>query len=143
MTRELTFTRIFDAPRQRVWDAITRPEELAKWWGPDHFHTPLDTITVDLRPGGAFHLTMVGPDGTRYPSEMTWRAVEPIDRLVYGWERQTTGVDEGEVELTFADLPDGRTEMTHRYVGEISDEMFPMMEKGSDQQWSRLEALLS
>lgn len=144
-TRELTLTRTFDAPRRRVWDAYTKPEELARWWGPRIFDTPLDTITVDLRPGGAFHLTMVNRlDGTRYPSEMTFREVEPIDRLVYGWETQgVTGVAAGEVEVVFRDLGDGRTEIVQSYHGEISDEMFPMMAQGTNEQLDKLAELLS
>ena len=58
-TRELTLTRTFAAPRQLVWDAYTVPEQLARWWGPSTMRTPLETITVDLRPGRAFRLTMV------------------------------------------------------------------------------------
>jgi len=94
--RELTLTRTFDAPRQLVWDAYTVPEQLAKWWGPSSMHTPLETITVDLRPGGALNLTMVSNiDGTKYPSVMVVREVVPIERLAYGWDTQGTGIAGG------------------------------------------------
>jgi uncharacterized protein YndB with AHSA1/START domain len=140
--RELTLTRVFDAPRQLVWDAYTVPEQLAKWWGPDIFHTPLETITVDLRPGGAFRLTMVSnEDGTRYPSEMVFREVNPIDRLVYGWDRQAPGVDAGEVTVTLTEQ-DGKTHLHQHFVGAISDEMFPLMEQGTNEQLDKLGALL-
>ena len=72
--RELALTRAFAAPRQLVWDAYTVPGQLAKWWGTRIMHTPLESITVDLRPGGAFRLTMVSDiDGSEYPSDMTFR----------------------------------------------------------------------
>jgi uncharacterized protein YndB with AHSA1/START domain len=140
--RELTLTRTFDAPRQLVWDAYTVPEQLAQWWGPNIFRTPLETITVDLRPGGDFKLTMVSSvDGTRYPSEMEFREVVPIERLVYGWETQTHGVDAGEVTVTLTE-EGGRTHLEQRYVGEITDEMFPLMEQGTNEQLDKLALLV-
>jgi uncharacterized protein YndB with AHSA1/START domain len=140
--RELTLTRTFDAPRQLVWDAYTVPEQLARWWGPSIMHTPLETITVDLRPGGAFNLTMVSNvDGTRYPSEMFFREVEPIERLAYGWDAQGTGIAAGEVTITLTE-EDGRTHLVQHFVGAISDEMFPLMEQGSNEQLDKLAALL-
>lgn len=83
MTPALTLTRTFDARRQLVWDAYTVPELLARWWGPSIMHTPLETITVDLRPSGALRLTMVSDiDGTQYPSEMVIREVVPMFPLM-------------------------------------------------------------
>ena len=48
---ELTFNRIFDAPRDLVFRCMTEPEHLAHFWGPVGVSTPLENITVDLRPG--------------------------------------------------------------------------------------------
>src|SRR5215211_76897 len=56
-------TRIFDAPRERVFRAWTRPEEVATWYGPEHFDTPRERIHIDLRVGGRYELTMVRRDG--------------------------------------------------------------------------------
>jgi uncharacterized protein YndB with AHSA1/START domain len=115
-TRELTLARTFDAPRQLVWDAYTVPEQLAKWWGPSIMHTPLETITIELRPGGAFRLTMVSDiDGTEYPSEMTIREVVPIERLVYGWDAQGRGVAGGQVTVTLTEQ-NGQTLLEQLFV---------------------------
>jgi uncharacterized protein YndB with AHSA1/START domain len=141
--RELTLTRTFDAPRQLVWDAYTVPEQLAKWWGPSIMHTPLETITVELRPGGAFRLTMVSDiDGTEYPSEMTIREVVPIERLAYGWDAQGRGIAGGEVTVTLT-AENGQTLLVQHFVGEISEDMFPMMEQGTNEQLDKLDALLA
>ncbi len=140
--RELTLTRTCDAPRQLVWDAYTVPEQLAKWWGPSIMHTPLETITVDLRPGGAFNLTMVSNlDGTQYPSKMVIREVVPIERLAYGWDTQATGIAGGEVTVILAEQ-DGKTHLVQHFVGEISHEMFPLMEQGTNEQLDKLAALV-
>lgn len=142
-TRELTLTRTFDAPRQLVWDAYTVPEQLAKWWGPKIMHTPLETITVDLRPGDAFNLTMVSNvDGTRYPSEMTFREVVPIERLSYAWDTQGTGIAGGQVTITLTEQ-DGKTHLNQHFVGAISEAMFPLMEQGTNEQLDKLAALLA
>lgn len=140
-TRELTLTRTFDAPQQLVWDAYTVPEQLARWWGPNGMHTPVEKITVDLREGGAFNLTMVDGEGNEYASEMTIRELRPIDQLVYGWEAQR-GLDGAQITVTFSD-DGGKTRLVQHFAGEISDEMFPMMEQGTNEQLDKLVTLLT
>jgi len=61
---DVRITRIFDAPRERVFKAWTDPVEIAAWYGPgEHFTTPREKIRVDLRVGGRYELTMVMRDG--------------------------------------------------------------------------------
>jgi uncharacterized protein YndB with AHSA1/START domain len=66
--QEVLITRIFEAPRERVFRAWTEPDELAAWYGPEQFETPRDRIRIDLRVGGRYELTMVrrggGPEFT-------------------------------------------------------------------------------
>jgi len=62
--QEVLVTRIFDAPRERVFKAWTDPDEVAAWYGPEHFNTPRERIRIDLRVGGRYELTMVQRDGT-------------------------------------------------------------------------------
>ena len=57
--QEVLITRIFDAPRERVFRAWTDPDEVAAWYGPEHFDTPRERIHIDLRVGGRYELTMV------------------------------------------------------------------------------------
>jgi uncharacterized protein YndB with AHSA1/START domain len=56
-------TRVFDATRERVFRAWTDPEEVAAWYGPEHFDTPRERIHIDLRVGGRYELTMVQRHG--------------------------------------------------------------------------------
>ena len=63
--QEVLITRIFDAPREVVFSAWTDPDEVAAWYGPEHFDTPRERIHIDLRVGGRYELTMVQRDGGR------------------------------------------------------------------------------
>ena len=63
--QEVLVTRIFDAPRERVFDAWTDPDQVAAWYCPEHFDTPRERIHIDLRVGGRYELTMVQSGGAR------------------------------------------------------------------------------
>ena len=108
MTGEITITRVYDAPRERVWAAWTEPERLAAWWGKRGWRTPPESVTIELRPGGAFRLDSISDaDGATMTLDATFHEVVPPARLVFGGpsgDRRTT--------VTFTDLGDGRTEMT-------------------------------
>ncbi len=60
---QILITRIFDAPRERVFRAWTDPEQVAAWFGPSQMETHEDRIRIDLRVGGRYELTMVRRDG--------------------------------------------------------------------------------
>ena len=79
--REIGLTRVFDAPRQLVWNALTRPELLKRWlFGPEGW-----TMTVcddDVRVGGAFHYAWSGPEGAAMSLRGVYREVVPRERLV-------------------------------------------------------------
>jgi uncharacterized protein YndB with AHSA1/START domain len=112
LDQEFTITRVFDAPRELVWTAWTDPEHVSRWFGPRGFTTPASTVTMDVRPGGTFEVTMVSDaDGTGIPSGGTFLEVVEPERLV--WRDRDIDLI---VTITFADLG-GRTEMTCHVVG--------------------------
>ncbi len=78
---EIRITRVYDAPVELVWDAWTDPEQVAQWWGPRGF--TLTTHSKSLRPGGIWHYTMHGPDGTDYINKTLYLEVEERKKLVY------------------------------------------------------------
>jgi uncharacterized protein YndB with AHSA1/START domain len=57
----ITITRVFDAPRELVFEAWTDPDHVARWFGPAGFDTPRESVEIDLRVGGRFSLKMVRP----------------------------------------------------------------------------------
>jgi uncharacterized protein YndB with AHSA1/START domain len=66
--QQVLITRVFDAPRERVFAAWTDPDQVATWYGPAHLDTPREKVHIDLRVGGRWELTMVQRDtGAEYP----------------------------------------------------------------------------
>jgi uncharacterized protein YndB with AHSA1/START domain len=61
--QEVRITRTFEAPREQVFQAWIDPDEVAAWYGPEHFDTPRDRIRIEPRVGGRYELTMVQRDG--------------------------------------------------------------------------------
>lgn len=78
---EIVIEREFAAPPELVFAAWTEPHHVKQWWGPHGFTTTL--CEIDLRPGGALRIEMLGPDGTIYPITGTYREVTRPSRLVY------------------------------------------------------------
>jgi uncharacterized protein YndB with AHSA1/START domain len=81
---ELRFSRLLAAPRGLVWRAWTCPEHIQRWWGPKGFIG--EACKVDLRAGGQFDLTLVAPDGARYPCRGSFVEVVELERIVYDGE---------------------------------------------------------
>lgn len=79
--REISATRIFNAPRQLVWTAFTDPEHLGNWWGPNGFTTT--TTVFDFRPGGQWLFVMHGPDGTDYRNDVTYISISEHELIEY------------------------------------------------------------
>lgn len=106
--RELTISRIFDAPRESVWRAYVEPEQLVEFFAPVGLSIPLDRLTMDVRVGGAFEFTMIDDtDGTEYPNKGTVVEVVEPERLAF--EEPEIGLL---TTITLTDLGDGRTEIT-------------------------------
>jgi uncharacterized protein YndB with AHSA1/START domain len=78
--REIVISRVFDAPRDLVFEAMTSPEHLPHWYGPRGWSLPL--CEIDLRPGGSWHYVMRGPDGSEMGLRGVYREILPPERLV-------------------------------------------------------------
>lgn len=104
-TQEITITRNFDAPPERVWRAWTEPEQVARWSVKPGWTAPIERITMDVRPGGTSRLTLVNDaDGSEMTTENVYREVVEPERLVVEGPHGVTAVN-------FTDLGDGRTDV--------------------------------
>jgi uncharacterized protein YndB with AHSA1/START domain len=79
--RVLTFERVFDAPRELVFQAFTEPRHLVEWFGPKGWTLP--ECELDLRPGGEWRYCMRGPNGETSRGKSVYREISPPERLVY------------------------------------------------------------
>jgi uncharacterized protein YndB with AHSA1/START domain len=127
----ITIARVFDAPRERVWKEWTEREAFADWFGGGDCEVPLATVSMDVRPGGSWRLTMFCDTGRR---EIHWRGeyhevVEP-ERLVFTVSDQP-GEDAYElITVVLTDLGDGRTEMHFQQRGHMSPEQYERAGEG-------------
>ncbi len=78
--RSFNHTRLIDAPPERVFRAFSEPKRLARWWGPKGFSSSFKTF--EFRPGGAWRFVLHGPDGSDYPNENVFAAIEAPTRVV-------------------------------------------------------------
>lgn len=74
-------SRVFDATRDKVWQAWTEPARLKQWWGPRGFK--VHTCKVDLRPGGTFLYGMKAPDGSEMWGRFVYREIDAPKKLVF------------------------------------------------------------
>jgi uncharacterized protein YndB with AHSA1/START domain len=127
--QQVLITRIFDAPRDLVFQAWTDPDQVAQWYGPDGFDTPRETVTIDLRVGGRWELGMVQQkSGAVFPVSYEIIELDPPRLLVLKSEPMpAVGIHEPTVtrielhdhgDKTRMSLSDGPyTDSTHAEAG--------------------------
>ncbi len=140
--REVVMTRVFDAPRHLVYEAMTRPELLKRWFGPHGWS--LVVCEIDFRVGGAWRYVLEGPDGRRMGMGGEYREIVPGKRTVH-----TESFDDypGDSVVTVVLTEhEGRTTLTGtvRYESqEVRDAVIESgMEHGAAETYDRLAALL-
>lgn len=123
--KDFVISRVFDAPRQRVWQALTEVECMKEWWGPKGF--TVFAATMDLRPGGIFHCGMRSHEGFKMWGKFTYQEIVPLERLTFinSFSNESGGVTrhpilpiwplETMTTLTFEDEPEGKTKVTVRW----------------------------
>jgi len=83
-TQNLVFTRVFDAPVERVWKAWSDSEQVMRWWGPTGFTSPL--AKMDFREGGTSLVCMRAPQefgGQDMYNTWTYSKIVPMQRIEY------------------------------------------------------------
>jgi uncharacterized protein YndB with AHSA1/START domain len=81
--REIRITRRFDAPRHLVFESMTRPEHIARWWGRLNEGYSVPVCEVDLRPGGTWRFVNRTPKGQLVAFNGVYREIAPPERLVF------------------------------------------------------------
>jgi len=141
--REIHIERIFDAPRERVWKAMTESKQLAQWWGRGH---QLDVEANDLRPGGKWRFVEHAPEG-KFGFSGVFKEVKPPERLTLTFGFDGMPGHESINSLMLEDLGDGRTRLTATMIFESRKDRDGMlqsgMQEGMDQSYAALDKLLA
>lgn len=143
----ITISRVFNAPRELVYQAFVDPDQVAQWFGPVGFSVPRDTVDIDARVGGYQRFTMVSDDdpGFRNPINATLTEVIENELLVGQQEVEgipgTQGVLTFTLRLEFHELAGGKTrlELTQ---GPFPPQMGDDTVKGWESSFTKLDALL-
>jgi len=114
--REILISRVFAAPLELVWQAMTDPRHVVQWWGPRGFRTTINKM--DFRVGGVWEHVMHGPDGTNYPNKSTFKEIVPLERITYshGGGREDGPGASFTATWTFEMVAAGKTRLTNRMV---------------------------
>ena len=96
---ELLLTRVIDAPRERVFEAWSKPELVARWFAPQPYTLP--RCEMDFRTGGRFSMAMRSPEGQEHSFTGVYREVTPPSKLVWTGEFPYGPADQIRTTVTF------------------------------------------
>jgi uncharacterized protein YndB with AHSA1/START domain len=140
--RVLELTRVLDAPRERIFTALTDPAELGEWWGPHGFTTP--RVELDLAVGGRYRFTMQPPDGEAFHLAGEFREVEPPNRLAYTFRWEPPDPDDCETVVALSLRSTGEwTELTLRQGDFATEARLELHRSGWTDSLDRLGRLLA
>jgi uncharacterized protein YndB with AHSA1/START domain len=137
--QEIVSTRTFAAPRERVFQAFSDPQQLVQWWGPKGFTNTFEEF--DLKPGGAWRFVMHGPNGADYHNQSTFIEVVPPERIVF---LHLEPVHRFQMTMTFTETA-GQTTLTWRMLFDSAAECAKLRSfivAANEQNFDRLEAQL-
>jgi uncharacterized protein YndB with AHSA1/START domain/predicted enzyme related to lactoylglutathione lyase len=141
--REIRIERIFNAPRERVWQVMTDPQLVAEWWGRGN---KLIVERMEVERGGHWRFVEHGPDGV-HGFEGRYREVTPPERIVQTFEWDGMPGHVVVETATFEDLGDGRTRLVTLSLFHTAQERDGMlhsgMEQGLNQSYAALDKLLA
>jgi len=141
--REIVTTRVFDAPRDLVFEAHTSCEHMSHWWGPRRYE--ISSCEMDFRPGGAWRIVHRGADGEIPAFRGEFREIVRPERIV--WTFEWEGVP-GHVSVQTATFEehDGKTTLTATAVFDTKEDRDGMlqsgMEEGAAETYERLDEYL-
>lgn len=115
-SRELSTSRVLNAPRARVFDAIRDPKQLAQWWGPNGFTNTFQEF--DFRTGGEWRFVMHGPNGQDYKNNSSFSEITEPERVVI----QHRSSPRFQLTIALDEVTGGQTKITWRQLFETAEE---------------------
>jgi uncharacterized protein YndB with AHSA1/START domain len=143
--REIQMSRVFDAPRELVYQAMTDPNLIPQWWGLRSTTTTIDKF--EPKPGGAWRFVQKGPDGREDAFRGEFRELVPPERVVqtFEWEGMPGHIIVD--SMTLEDLGGKQTRVTTTSLFDSVEDRDGMlssgMEEGAVESWDQLAELLA
>ena len=141
--KEIVMTRVFDAPRDLVFEAHTSAEHMSNWWGPRKYEVV--SHEYDFRPGGKWRMVHRGPDGDEHGFRGEFLEIVEPEKIVWTFEYEGVPGEISTETLTLEEQ-DGRTTLTavSKFDStEARDGMLQSgMEGGASESMDRLEEYL-
>lgn len=141
---EIQMSRVFDAPRALVWQALTDPTMIVQWWGMRGSTTVVDKY--DMQPGGAWRFVQHTPDGGDHAFRGEIREIVPNEKVVQTFEWEGLPGHIIVETMTLTDLG-GKTQITtHSLFASVEDRdgmLASGMEGGANESWDQLGELLA
>lgn len=145
--RMIVISRTFDGPARKVFDALTRPELVARWWAPRSLGVSVVSIDADVRAGGSYRYVIRNADGSEVAFSGVYRELTPHTRLVYTQAFEPMAHMGEVVVTTTLEEHDGKTRLVSREVypsGEVRDMVLATgMETGMRETLDQLDELVS
>jgi uncharacterized protein YndB with AHSA1/START domain len=138
--RSIVNVRVFDAPREVVFQAWSDPIQLGKWWGPKGFTNTIHHF--DFKPGGTWKFTMHSPDGEEFLNTCVFETIERPERIIL---KHLLPVHVFWLTATFEDVG-GKTKLTFHQLFETVEECDRIkifVEEANEQNLDRLEQVIS
>jgi uncharacterized protein YndB with AHSA1/START domain len=142
--------RVFNAPRELVFQVFSDCKHLTHWWGPKDWALPV--CEMDFRPGGVWLYCMRGPDGMESWGKATYQEIIEPERIVYsdafvdGTGTPIEGTPEMLITVTF-EVMGGKTKLVSQTQFGSAEELNAVLEmgmvEGLSQTWDRLEEYLA
>jgi uncharacterized protein YndB with AHSA1/START domain len=127
---DLTITRVFDAPRERVWREWTEPEAFADWYGGTQGEVPVESVSMDVRPGGSWKATMYA-GGREIQWEGEYVEVEEPERLSFTVTDEPGNPERDLCTVVLTALDGDRTELLFTQSGgHMSPESYERAKQG-------------
>ncbi len=121
LEREIVLCRVIAAPRARVFEAFTDPDQITSWFGPEGFVT--ETLEIEIREGGRWRFLYTGPDGSHWTNRMVFLRVEAPSLLEM---EHGSDIDDDparfHVTITFDEQSDGKCVLTMRQLHPTKDQ---------------------
>jgi uncharacterized protein YndB with AHSA1/START domain len=139
----VVLTRVFNAPRRLVFEAITKPEYVRRWYGPHGFQ--VTTCESDLRPGGAYRIVQRDPQGNEWGFRGVHKEVTPPEKIVQTWVFEPMPDKEALVTMVLTEK-EGKTTLTATTLFQTFEDRDGYLKtgatEGAAQTYERLDEVL-